>query len=263
MFSPLQVLLVTLLMAFYTWQRYNLQVLAYAPTVFIGMVVGLIMGDFNTGLLIGGQMCLMSLGIGGYGGSSVPDYAMGTAAGAAFAIGMQQTGATAIATALAVGVPVAALAVQLDVLGKMSGSFFIHKMMASSKEKDWKKMGIWFWSSQIPFCLIVTLPVFLLMTVGAPYVETIVNNFPVWLSNGLKVASGMLPALGFAILLKYLPMKKYGYFLILGFTLAAYLNLDILAIALLGIVLCTYIYKTKEDQERSTVSVTDEEYDDE
>ena len=39
--------------------------------------------------------------------------------------------------------------------------------------------------------------------------EMLVNNFPAWLSTGLNVAAGMLPAMGFAILLHYLPIKKY------------------------------------------------------
>lgn len=35
--------------------------------------------------------------------------------------------------------------------------------------------------------------------------------------NGLKVAGGLLPALGISILLRYLPIKKNISFLILGF----------------------------------------------
>ena len=88
MFTPLQIILMTLLVAFLTWQKYNLQIIAYAAVVFVGLASGLIMGDVKTGLLIGGEMCLMSLGIGGYGGSSVPDYNMGAAAGTVFAIAM-------------------------------------------------------------------------------------------------------------------------------------------------------------------------------
>ena len=256
MFTPLQIILMTLLVAFLTWQKYNLQILAYAVVVFVGLISGLIMGDVKTGLLIGGEMCLMSLGLGGFGGSSVPDYTMGAAAGTVFAIAMGQTGETALATAIAIGVPVAALGVQMDVIGKMSGSFFIHKAMACSDKQDWKGLGRWLWLSQIPFTLLCALPITLLMTVGSTYVQSLVSNFPTWLSAGLNVASGMLPALGFAILLKYLPMKKYGYFLLFGFVLAAYLNLSILAVALLGTVFCVFIFQMKEENSKLALAAT-------
>ncbi len=246
MFNAFQIIAVTLFTALMTWHKYNLQILYYAQVVIIGAFCGLVMGDVNTGLLVGGTMCLMSLGLAGYGGSSVPNYQLGCIAGTMFAIGMGQSGDAALSTALAVGVPVAALGVQLDVLGKMSGSFFVHRAMACSDRCDWKGMAVWTWASQIAMLGLNALPIAILLTAGSGAVEAIVNNFPTWLSVGLKVASGMLPAMGFAILLHYLPIKKYGYFLILGYVLASYVNLGVLAIALIGVVICAYVYQNLE-----------------
>ena len=248
MFNVFQIVVLTLFTALMTWHKYNLQILYYAQVVIIGAISGLVMGDLNTGLLVGGTMCLMSLGIAGYGGSSVPNYKLGCIAGTAFAIGMGQTGDEALTTALAVGVPVAALGVQLDVLAKMTGSFFVHRAMACSDKCDWKGMGAWTWASQITMLGFNALPIALLMTAGSGAVEMIVNNFPAWLSTGLDVAAGMLPAMGFAILLHYLPIKKYGYFMILGYVLASYAGLSVLAIALIGVVVCVYVYQSLEKE---------------
>ena len=52
--------------------------------------------------------------------------------------------------------------------------------------------------------------------------------------NGLKVAGGLLPAVGFALLLQPLLNKKNIIYFIIGFTIAAYLNLPILAVTILG-----------------------------
>lgn len=210
----------------------------------------MIMGDVGTGMLIGGTICLMSLGLFGAGGSSVPDYQVGCIAGTAFAIAMGQSGQEAVTTAMTIGIPVAALGTELDVLGKTTGSFFIHRMMQCSDQKDWKGMGRWMWLSQIPFLGLWMLPMIILTTVGSTYVESVINAIPVWLNNGLTVASGMLPALGFAILLRQLPMKRYGYFLLFGFVLAAYLGLSVLAIAMLGVVVCVFIFQMKEDEDK-------------
>lgn len=246
MFTPIQVILLALLVAIWTWQKYNLQAFYYASVVTVGVITGLIMGNVNVGMVVGGSMCLMSLGLFGAGGSSVPDYNVGCIAGTAFAIAMGLDGQEAVTAAMTIGVPVAALGTQLDVLGKTSGSFFINKMRECSEKMEWKKMGMWMWASQIPFIGLWVLPMVLFTTVGSGYVEMAINAIPAWLNSGLNVAAGMLPALGFAILLRQLPMKKYGYFILIGYVLAAYMNMGVLAIALLSVVLCAYIFQTKE-----------------
>ena len=75
MFTPIQILLVMLYMGVMRFLGPSLQLFAYAPNILNGFVIGAIMGDTATGLYIGGTLTLMGLGIGGFGGSSVPDYA--------------------------------------------------------------------------------------------------------------------------------------------------------------------------------------------
>ena len=49
-------------------------------------------------------------------------------------------------------------------------------------------------------------------------VETVVTGLAnvQWLANGLKLAGQMLPGLGFAILLRYLPVRRNLHYLALG-----------------------------------------------
>ncbi|MBF1103208.1 MAG: PTS sugar transporter subunit IIC [Solobacterium sp.] len=253
MFTPLQVILLALLVAVWKWHMYNLQSFYYGSVVTVGVLTGLIMGDVKVGMVVGGTFCLMSLGLFGAGGSSVPDYQIGCIAGTAFAIAMGLSGEAATTTAMTIGIPVAALGTELDVLGKTSGSFFVHKMMDASEKQDWKGMGRWMWLSQIPFLGLWVLPIVLLTTVGYGAVETVIHAIPPWLNNGLTVASGMLPALGFAILLRQLPMKKYGYFILFGYALAAYAGLGVLAIAMLAVVACVFIYQLREEQDKKSI----------
>ena len=146
----------------------------------------------------------------------------------------------------------------------MSGSFFIHRAMACSDSCDWKGMATWTWASQIAMLGLNALPIAILMTAGSGAVEMLVNNFPAWLSTGLNVAAGMLPAMGFAILLHYLPIKKYGYFLILGYVLASYAGLSVLAIALIGAVICVYVFQDLEkDSAMPAVAVAGGDMEDE
>lgn len=79
-------------------------------SMFWGMVVGLCMGDLKTGLFIGGTYQLMSLG-----GSSVPDYQIGTIITTAIAI----SSGVGIEAGMAIGLPICMLSVQFDVVGNI------------------------------------------------------------------------------------------------------------------------------------------------
>ena len=61
---------------------------------------------------------------------------------------------------------------------------------------------------------------------GGSFVETVVTGLAnvQWLANGLKLAGQMLPGLGFAILLRYLPVKRNLHYLAMGFGLTAMLT---------------------------------------
>ncbi len=57
---------------------------------------------------------------------------------------------------------------------------------------------------------------------GEQVVNAINNWIPIWVMNGLKAAGAILPAMGIAILMRYLPIKTYWPYFIIGFVLLAY-----------------------------------------
>jgi PTS system mannose-specific IIC component len=246
MFTFMQILLTCLFVFFMSLIGWSAQIFAYGVQVLYGMVTGLIMGDVKTGLTVGGTMCLMGLGIGGFGGSSVPDYALGTTVGTLFAI----SSGSGLEAGLAVGIPVATLGTEFDVLFKMMGSFFIHKEMEASDKADWKGMTFWVWGWMIARSFFYTLPVLLVMTVGSGLINSIIAAIPTWLMNGLTVCAGLLPGLGFAILMKYLPIKKWGIFLVFGFVLYSYGNMPMLAIACLSAVVAYLVFMYLENNDK-------------
>ena len=81
-------------------------------------------------------------------------------------------------------------------------------------------------SGAVPWALSRALPVFLALAFGGSFVETVVTGLAnvQWLANGLKLAGQMLPGLGFAILLRYLPVRRNLHYLALGFGLTAMLT---------------------------------------
>lgn len=57
----------------------------YTP-LFAATFVGLLLGDLQTGLIIGATLQLMTLGVATYGGATVPDYLSGAIMGTTYAI---------------------------------------------------------------------------------------------------------------------------------------------------------------------------------
>lgn len=192
--------------------------------VFSGFITGLIMGDMTTGLLIGGQMQLTILGVGTFGGASRIDANSGTLIATAFAVSANMDPELALAT---LGVPVAAILVYTDIAGRFANTFFGHMCDADVEKMNWGAYNVHYWLGAVSWCLSRMIPVFLALAFGQPVVEAItaaLNGDLAWLGAGLTVAGGALPAVGFAILLRYLPVKKHIAYLLLGFVIAALLG---------------------------------------
>ena len=192
--------------------------------VFSGFITGLIMGDMAIGLYIGGSMQLTILGVGTFGGASRIDANSGTLIATAFAVssGMDPEQALAV-----LGVPVAAILVYTDIAGRFANTFFGHMCDADVEKMNWNAYNVHYWLGAVSWMLSRMLPVFLALAFGQPVVEAItaaLNGDFAWLGAGLTVAGGALPAVGFAILLRYLPVKKHIAYLILGFVIAALLG---------------------------------------
>ena len=141
---------------------------------------------------------------------------------------------TNVETGMAVGIVVATLASTLDVLGKMSGSFFLHKAQVLVKSNDvdgaikWMRLGLW-----PKILLTAPIPLLILFVAGAPIVEAVNNFIPAWLLAGFKNAGNMLPAIGFAILLRSMNIKGNFQYVIIGFVLFAYFKIGALGAACL------------------------------
>ena len=264
MFEWWQILLLTLYAAFQIMDELHWYSSA-GSAVFSGMVTGLVMGDLATGLYIGGSMQLTILGVGTFGGASRIDANTGTLIATAFAVATGTDGAQAVGL---FAVPVATLMVYTDILGRVANTVWGHRCDADVDKMNWGAYNVHYLMGAVSWMLSRALPVFLALAFGQDLVNVIITALQgdlKWLADGLTVAGGALPAVGFAILLRYLPVKKHVAYLILGFVIAALMgtafssiatvagaaeaagnfnNLSMLTIALIGFALA-YIYYTQ------------------
>ncbi|WEV40142.1 PTS sugar transporter subunit IIC [Lactobacillus sp. ESL0681] len=202
-----------------------------------GLIAGLIMGDMQTGLIIGASMQLMVLGVGTFGGASKIDATTGTVLATAFSTSVKgMSPQTAISS---IAVPVAAIMVELDVLARFTNTYFAHRIdhLIDQEKVNYKAVERNVLYGAIPWALSRAVPVFIALAFGRGLVQTIANALNgdlQWLGTGLTVAGATLPAVGFAILLRYLPVKKHAAYLILGFTITTLFSVLFTNIQTLG-----------------------------
>lgn len=210
----------------------------------ISTVVGLIMGDLQTGLIIGATLEVMWMGVGNVGAYSAPDIISGSAIGTALGI---MSGGTATAVALAV--PTSLLAQQLLILYR-SGIVYLNPIAYKIAETgDFNKV---FRIQYIPMFLaflVRAVPTFLAIYFGAGAIDTAVAALPDSVMDGLTNAGAIIPAVGIGLLMIMMIKKgELWVFLIAGFALAVYLDLAILPITLIALPLAfLYDLSTKEN----------------
>ncbi|MDX8000727.1 PTS sugar transporter subunit IIC [Xenorhabdus sp. Reich] len=196
--------------------------------VVMGPLVGLILGDVTTGLLVGGALELVWMGMVPLAGAQPPNVVMGGVMGTSFAI------LTNVDPRIAIGIAVPfAIAVQgcITLLFTLY-SPMMHKCDNMVKALNWKGIErVNYLGLLILFCLYFIVS-FLPIYFGADAASAIVQKAPKWLLDGLSVAGGMMPAIGFALLMKIMMKKTYVAYFILGFVSVTFLNMPIIAVAL-------------------------------
>ncbi|OQO83363.1 PTS sorbose transporter subunit IIC [Enterococcus casseliflavus] len=222
----------------------------------MGFLTGLVLGNVTLGLAVGATLQLMLLGVESYGGASVPDFKTGALLGTVFGV----LSGKDVQFAIGLAVPIGLLMVQLDVLARFSNTFLLHKVDKCVANDDIKGADRYILAGILPWGLSRALPVALCLIFGQGIIDYILKIVPDWLMNGLSVAGGLLPVVGIAILLKYLPTGKNINYAIIGFVLAAYLKVPMIGIALVGVALAFAVFKSDLDKEASH---TEEELEDE
>ena len=222
-------------------------------------LTGLVMGDVKSGIIIGAMMELAFIGAFSVGGAIPPEMISGGVLGAALTL----ASGNSPEVALTIGIPVASLALIL----KNACKIFIlpySLYTADQYAKEGNGKGVsrmhmlgGFLYFNLPLGVFVATAYYL----GNTVMSTVLNAIPPFVQNGLTIATGLMPALGFAILASMIVNKKNVVFLFLGFLLAVYLNIPVTGIALLGVVTALIIVGIQPAQVSTALAGGDEDDD--
>ena len=184
--------------------------------VVLGPLVGLILGDLHTGILTGGTLELVWMGLAPL-ARAAANVIIGTIVGTTFAI------TTGVKPDVAVGVAVPfAVAVQMGItflFSVMSGVMSrCDRMAANADTRGIERVN---YLALLALGVFYFLCAFLPIYFGAEHAKTAIDVLPERLIDGLGVAGGIMPAIGFAVLLKIMMKNVYIPYFIIGFVAAA------------------------------------------
>lgn len=198
----------------------------------LAVPIGLIMGDLPTAMTIGAALQMIYLGAIAPGGTLPSDEAL--AACIAIPLALQAHLEPEIAVTLAV--PIGLLGVLIDNLKRTYHSYFVHLADKAVEENNVKKLRrAVFWYPLAVSIPLRVVPATLALAFGVDAVVAFLNAIPAWATNGLSVAGGLLPALGFAVTIMVIGKKKLLPFFILGFALVAYSGINTIGVAVFAI----------------------------
>lgn len=221
-----------------------------------GPIVGLILGDMTTGLIVGGALELVFAGMVPLAGAQPPNVVIGGIIGTSIAI-ITKLDAQA---AVGVAIPFAVAAQAGITLLFTAFSPVMHTADKYAEEANTKGIDNINYLGMAILFVLYFLCAFLPVYFGADKAQAIVQAIPEWFIGGLSVAGGMMPAIGFAMLLKIMLKKEYVAFLIGGFLLVTYFQIPILALALIGLCIALYDYNSKNGEKE--VVVVKEDFED-
>jgi len=210
-------------------------------------LVGLVLGDVNQGIMIGATLELIFMGNIKVGAAIPPDIITGGVLGTAFAI-LSGKGA---AIALAIAVPVSIIAEMV-----ISGLFIVRPMFNNwfnryAEEGNYQKIELLHISSGLLKPLLMGIITFLALQLGTDLMKSFLDSIPEWVQAGLQVAGNMLPAVGFALLMNLMFNKNVAPYFFLGFILASYLKLPMIAIGGLGVITALVITNITHRKDQS------------
>ena len=202
-----------------------------------GAMVGLALGNLPLGVAIGAQLELIFLGTITIGGSLPADLAVGSVLATAFAIlnNVGSDASEAASLAIALAVPISLLAVYAYQVFKLFCTTMVERydrLLEEDKPEQALRLNV---------ILTLMYPSIFAVLLGSNAIGSLVNAIPPIVLTALQTAGNVLPALGFAILLKTMWKTDIAPFYFIGFVAAAYLGLGTVPVAIVGVCIAIYI----------------------
>lgn len=214
-------------------------------------LIGLVLGDLKTGIILGGTLELMALGWMNVGASMAPDAALASVVSTILVI----VGHQSIGAGIAVAIPIAAAGQVLTIFVRTITVFFQHLADKYAESSNFRGIELCHFIALLLQGLRVALPAVLVaIAAETGLVTTLLDSIPEVITKGLQIAGGFIVVVGYAMVINMMSAKYLMPFFFLGFVIAAFTSINLVGFGIMGAVLALlYIqlnpkYSQRKDQ---------------
>ena len=201
-------------------------------------LIGAVLGDITTGIIIGGTLEMIALGWMNVGAAMAPDAALASVISTILVIAGHQS----IGAGIAIAMPLAAAGQVLTILCRTATVFFQHKADDFAQSGNLTGIDICHITALGLQALRVAIPsVLVAMYVGTDAVQGLLNAIPPVVTGGLQVAGGFIVVVGYAMVINMMDAGYLMPFFFLGFVTAAFTEFNLVAFGVIGLV-CAIVY---------------------
>ena len=197
-------------------------------------LIGLVTGQLEAGIILGGTLQMMALGWANIGAAVAPDAALASVASAIILV-LGGQGVKGVGTAIAVAIPLAVAGLFLTMICRTLAVPMVHFMDAAAEKGNFKAVELWQIAAICMQGLRIAIPAACLLVIPSNAVSGFLNSMPAWLTEGMAIGGGMVVAVGYAMVINMMATKEVWPFFAIGFCIAAISDLTLIALGVIGV----------------------------
>jgi PTS system mannose-specific IIC component len=201
-------------------------------------LVGLVLGDITTGIILGGTLEMLALGWMNVGAAMAPDAALASVISAILVI----IGHQSIGAGIAIAIPIAAAGQVLTIFVRTITVFFQHLADKYAAEGNIRGIEMCHFLGLMLQAIRVAVPAALVgLVAGTDTVNALLGAIPEVITRGLQVSGGFIVVVGYAMVINMMNAKSLMPFFFLGFLLAVFTNINLIGFGAVGLI-CAYFH---------------------
>jgi len=196
-------------------------------------LVGLVLGDIQTGIILGGTLEMLALGWMNVGAAMAPDAALASVISAILVI----IGKQSIGAGIAIAIPIAAAGQVLTIFVRTITVFFQHLADKYAEKANTRGIEMCHIAGLLLQAIRVAVPAAIVgMLAGTDAVNAALAAIPPVITRGLQVSGGFIVVVGYAMVINMMEIKSLMPFFFIGFLLAAFTNFNLIGFGAVGVI---------------------------
>jgi len=201
-------------------------------------MMGVVLGDPTTGIMLGGALEMIALGWMNIGAAVAPDAALASIISAILVIAGKQD----MNVAIGLAIPLAAAGQVLTIIVRAITVGVQHAADNAVKTGNLSSITWLHLGALLLQAMRIAIPALIVaLTIGTDAVKNMLDSIPEVVTGGLGVAGGMIVVVGYAMVINMMRAPHLMMFFFVGFVVAGFTSFNLVALGVLGAALA-YFY---------------------